>query len=119
MKNFHRLKIAVALLIFWPFFITSAAICKPPRDAHGKILRSQAQVVKFKRTHVCPSSGLKTAASCKGYVVNHIKPLCACGADVPSNMEYQSIAAAKISDIKEKALCKKLTAKTSGPKAAK
>jgi hypothetical protein len=106
--SFHKAKIAVALLIFWPFFITSAEVCKPPRDARGKILRSHTQVTRFMRTHVCPSSGLKTAASCKGYVVNHIKPLCACGADLPSNMEYQTIAAGKISDVKEKALCKKL-----------
>jgi hypothetical protein len=40
-----------------------------------------------------------------GYVVDHIKPLACGGADVPSNMQWQTIAAAKAKDKVERAGC--------------
>src|SRR5437667_2086748 len=41
-----------------------------------------------------------------GYVVDHIVPLCAGGADSPKNMQWQPRAEAKIKDRAEKAYCR-------------
>jgi hypothetical protein len=40
-----------------------------------------------------------------GYVVDHIKPLACGGADAPSNMQWQTIAAAKAKDKVERDGC--------------
>ena len=70
--------------------------------------RSHKAVADFKRANVCPSTGLARAGRCPGYVVDHITPLCAGGADAPWNMQYQAIAAAKAKDRGEWALCREL-----------
>jgi hypothetical protein len=44
-----------------------------------------------------PSTG-KTSGACPGYVVDHITPLKRGGADAPSNMQWQTIDAAKAKD---------------------
>jgi hypothetical protein len=49
------------------------------------------------KSHPCPSTG-KTYGACKGYVVDHIVPLKRGGADTPSNMQWQTTAAAKAKD---------------------
>lgn len=40
-----------------------------------------------------------------GYVVDHVVPLCAGGADRSYNMQLQTISAAKAKDRQEKAMC--------------
>ena len=40
-----------------------------------------------------------------GYVVDHIVPLCAGGVDAPSNMQWQSVEAARVKDRQERATC--------------
>jgi hypothetical protein len=40
-----------------------------------------------------------------GYVVDHVVPLCAGGADAPSNMQWQTVEAAKVKDHQERAMC--------------
>ena len=40
-----------------------------------------------------------------GYVVDHIVPLCAGGADAPSNMQWQTVEDAKVKDRQERATC--------------
>jgi len=40
-----------------------------------------------------------------GYVVDHIVPLCAGGADAPTNMQWQTVEAAKMKDGQERAQC--------------
>ncbi len=70
--------------------------------------RSRKALAEFKRAHVCPSTGLARARACPGYVVDHITPLCAGGADAPWNMQYQSIAEGKRKDREERALCRRL-----------
>ena len=42
--------------------------------------------------HPCPATG-KSYGACKGYVIDHIKPLQRGGADDPSNMQWQTTAA--------------------------
>ena len=67
------------------------------RDSHGRIKRDPKARQAFMRTHPCPSTG-KTKGACPGYVVDHIKPLKRGGADTPSNMQWQTQAAAKAKD---------------------
>lgn len=90
-----------ALLIIVFLFGTGIAeaqtVCSPKRDCHGKIQRSQAQVAAFKRGHPCPANG-KIRGACPGYIVDHIKALCVCGKDRPSNMQWQTVEEAKKKD---------------------
>jgi hypothetical protein len=67
------------------------------RDSHGKIARSVEAKDDFKRSHSCPSTGRRSGA-CPGYVIDHITPLKRGGADAPSNMQWQTTAAAKAKD---------------------
>lgn len=67
------------------------------RDSHGRIKRSEAAKDAFKRQHPCPSTG-KSSGACPGYVIDHVKPLASGGADDPSNMQWQTNAAAKEKD---------------------
>ena len=67
------------------------------RDAHGKIARSRSARSTFEHSYPCPSTG-KSSGACPGYVVDHVVPLKRGGADAPSNMQWQTIAAAKAKD---------------------
>jgi 5-methylcytosine-specific restriction endonuclease McrA len=67
------------------------------RDSHGNIARDPRQLNSFKKQHPCPATG-KTYGSCPGYTVDHVIPLKRGGADSPSNMQWQTNAAAKEKD---------------------
>ena len=67
------------------------------RDSHGRIVRSEAAKHAFERMHPCPSTG-RTSGPCPGYVIDHIKALKHGGADSPSNMQWQTVEAAKEKD---------------------
>ena len=67
------------------------------RDSHGRIRRSAAAKHSFERQHPCPSTG-RSSGQCPGYVVDHVKPLECGGADAPSNMQWQTVAAGKAKD---------------------
>jgi hypothetical protein len=67
------------------------------RDEHGKIARSGKAKDDFKKSHPCPSTG-KSSGACPGYVIDHVTPLKRGGADSPSNMQWQTTAAAKSKD---------------------
>lgn len=75
---------------------TSAGI---PRLANGKIARSQAARHAFERQTGYPSGR-------PGYVIDHIKPLACGGADATSNMQWQTIEAAKAKDKVERLSCR-------------
>jgi hypothetical protein len=47
-----------------------------------------------------------TTGRCVGYVVDHITPLCAGGPDLPSNMQWQDVQAAKEKDRWEWTVCR-------------
>ena len=76
------------------------------QPAWSKQPRSHASVAEFKRQHPCPSTG-KPRGSCPGYVVDHVVPLCAQGADDPSNMQWQTVADGKAKDKTERQQCAK------------
>jgi hypothetical protein len=67
------------------------------RDARGRIARDPRARNEFKRTHPCPSTG-KSSGSCPGYVIDHVEPLKRGGADIPSNMQWQTKGAARLKD---------------------
>lgn len=54
-----------------------------PRDASA--------VYQFRKHNPCPVTG-KIGGACKGWQVDHIKPLCAGGADRPDNMRWMNVA---------------------------
>ena len=68
-----------------------------PRDSHGRIKRSVEAKAQFKNSHPCPSTG-KSFGACPGYVIDHIRSLKRGGADAPSNMQWQTVQAAKLKD---------------------
>jgi len=59
-----------------------------PRDAHGKIQRSEVAKRDFMKQSGYPQGR-------PGYVVDHIVPLAKGGKDAPSNMQWQAIAEAR------------------------
>ena len=67
------------------------------RDKHGRFTRRASARSAFMRMHPCPSTG-RTSGPCPGYVVDHIKALKRGGADHPSNMQWQTVEAAKAKD---------------------
>lgn len=75
-----------------------------PADARTK--RSQSAKVDFKSEHPCPATGA-TKGPCKGYVIDHVKPLACGGPDLPSNMQWQTVAEGKAKDRWERKACGK------------
>jgi hypothetical protein len=60
-------------------------------------IRSSSAKAEFKREHPCPANG-HTYGTSPAYVIDHIVPLACNGADVPRNMQWQTIADAKAKD---------------------
>jgi hypothetical protein len=67
------------------------------RDENGRIHRSRAATDEFKREHPCPATGA-SRGPCRGYVIDHIRPLAIGGADEPANMQWQTRANARAKD---------------------
>lgn len=76
---------------------TSAKAKNVKRDSHGKLSRSAKAKDDFKKLHPCPATGKRTGA-CPGYVIDHVVALKRGGADNASNMQWQTISAAKAKD---------------------
>lgn len=74
--------------------------------AEAKVHRSAAARHAFQREHPCPSTS-KPKGTCPGYIIDHITPLCAGGADSPSNMQWQTVAEAKVKDRAERRQCRR------------
>lgn len=66
--------------------------------------RSTAARHAFQRQHPCPSTN-QARGSCPGYIIDHVVPLCAGGPDKPSNMQWQTVADAKVKDRDERKQC--------------
>jgi hypothetical protein len=89
---------AVAAALVAMVALTSAF----PADAGTA--RDRKQRSFFMQTHPCPANG-RIRGKCPGYVIDHIRPLCAGGADRWSNMQWQTIEQAKVKDREERKLC--------------
>ncbi len=70
--------------------------------------RDPKQVRLFRAANPCPATG-KTAGACPGWVVDHVVPLCAGGADQPSNMQWQTRADSVVKDRWERRVCRALS----------
>jgi hypothetical protein len=68
--------------------------------------RSRAVLRDFQRQNPCPATS-SARGPCPGYVIDHIVPLCAGGADAPGNMQWQTVEAGKVKDRAERAQCRK------------
>lgn len=66
--------------------------------------RDRAQRSAFQKKNPCPANGRKSGP-CGGYQVDHIKPLCAGGADRPSNMQWLTVAEHKKKTRKDMQTC--------------
>lgn len=86
--------------------IALIALCALSSCADASIKRSQSAKVEFKLEHPCPATG-ESNGPCKGYVIDHIKPLACGGADAPLNMQWQTIAEGKAKDKWERKRCGK------------
>ena len=75
-----------------------------PIPADARIKRSQSAKVEFKLANPCPATGARKGP-CKGYVIDHVKPLACGGADAPVNMAWQTIAEGKAKDKWERKGC--------------
>jgi hypothetical protein len=85
----------ICLLLF-------ALTCSARTHRSAKVRRD------FQRISPCPSTGQRSG-TCPGYIKDHIKPLCAGGPDAISNMQWQSVAAAKVKDRWERQICAAVT----------
>jgi hypothetical protein len=86
---------------------TTIILLVVPLFADARAPRSHAAKAEFQRRNPCPSTG-KTRGACPGWVKDHVMPLCAGGPDHPSNMQWQTVADAKIKDRDERRMCKEL-----------
>lgn len=88
--------------LFVSAFFTPAEACEAQRSAAAR--------AEFMRTHVCPKDNKihTPKQGCKGYVIDHITPLCAGGRDHPSNMQYQEYYASLKKDTLERKQCRAL-----------
>ena len=86
------------------FAIFLIAACALSTAADARIKRSQSAKVEFKYEHPCPATGARKGP-CKGYVIDHVRPLACGGDDAPSNMQWQTIAEGKAKDKWERKGC--------------
>jgi hypothetical protein len=66
--------------------------------------RSRAVAREFQQEHPSPSTGL-LSGPCPGYWKDHIVPLACGGPDAASNLQWQTVAAAKAKDTWERKSC--------------
>lgn len=83
----------------------SVALIVGAGPAQAKRKRSSHAVAEFKRIQPCPVTG-DSLGPCPGWVIDHVQPLCAGGPDQPGNMQWQTVADAKVKDRAERETCK-------------
>ena len=84
--------------------LTVALLALACGAAQAKIPRSQSAKAEFNRANPCAATG-ERRGRCPGYVIDHIQPLCAGGADAPANLQWQTLADSKMKDRDERRQC--------------
>jgi hypothetical protein len=82
------------------------AACALSTGANAGAQRSKKVLREFVNQQACPATGLHRLP-CKGYVIDHIKPLACGGADDPLNLQWQTREEAKAKDKWERKECGK------------
>ena len=95
-RNLMLLRLILA--VWMPAYLTLPSI------ASAREYRSREVTREFQREHPCPSTG-RTSGACPGYRKDHIKPLACGGPDAVSNMQWQTVAAARVKDRWELRAC--------------
>lgn len=85
----------------WVFAFVAFACCGLVAQAGPRSHQTRAE---FFKANPCPATG--KAGKCPGYVVDHIEPLCAGGADSSTNMQWQTLADSRAKDIEERKQCR-------------
>src|ERR1700712_2172249 len=76
-------------------FASPQALATPP---------SPAAQAEFQRLHPCPVNDAR-AGACPGYVIEHVVPLCLGGPDVAYNLRWQTVAEAKMNEVRDTRRC--------------
>lgn len=71
------------------------------------IQRSQAEVRAFRSENPCPATG-RRSGPCKGWHIDHVKPLCHGGEDKPRNMQWIQVDDHKWKTFVDVRECRKL-----------
>lgn len=87
------------LRVVFSVFVLCLSLAALGFDRDHRALRA------FRLDNPCPTTG-QVKGACPGWVVDHIVPLCAGGADKPINMQWQAKAIAKEKDADELRLCR-------------
>jgi len=74
-----------------PHYYSPRAIAGVPREAHGRIERSESEKHEFMKESGYPHGR-------PGYIVDHIIPLARGGPDTPGNMQWQTKQEARAKD---------------------
>jgi hypothetical protein len=82
----------------------AVALALSPTLLSAREYRSREVTREFQREHPCPSTG-KTSGACPGYRRDHVIPLACGGRDAVSNLQWQTVAAAKAKDRWELRAC--------------
>ena len=77
-----------------------------PSLASAREYRSSTVKHEFQRLHPCPSTG-RTTGACPGYIKDHIRALDCGGPDAVSNLQWQTVEAAKAKDRWETKGCRR------------
>ena len=99
------MKVLFLILVSLAVMVMLWAMLLPARAS--EIVRDPGQVTAFKRGHPCPATG-RSGGACPGWVVDHMLPLSCGGADLPSNMQWQTKEAALQKDRLEWWACRRL-----------
>jgi hypothetical protein len=95
--------IALAFLWNWRVGLVLFVAVFMVAQAFAGTTRSKAAVHAFMKAHPCPAGRDKGSTTrCAGHVVDHVKALDCGGLDAPSNMQWQTVAAAKAKDKTER-----------------
>lgn len=75
-------------------------------NADSRIVRSRAPLLEYRKNNPCPATGkLEIYTPCKGYVLDHKRPLCSGGLDAASNLVWEEYKESKLKDKQEIKLC--------------
>lgn len=86
------------------------AACAISTGVSAEYARSKAALRAFVKLQACPSTGLHKFP-CPGWQVDHIKPLCAGGADRVENLQWLTVQEHKWKTRTDVRVCRKLKEK--------